>query len=258
MINVKLSKQAPPLTCSRDCGRKNEKIAVTCTDPNAVPRYHNCHMCPWHHKCSVPLALLEFSAPGTLGKFTVQSSSSQVGPGTTSLDRLPVGSGMIVELPSSLWGSSLSPCSPWERSGLWLYWSQHPPLVTEQSPPALLVCVMGSCTVWCQPVGHTANVIHSLVFFCWEKSFFVWLSALAIGWLTCASWCFLLSVGCLAMSPSSWVSHLWVWDPVHLPWAPHWVPELGCHRFTTPFRRVAHALGPQQWTNNSTGLLGMK
>ena len=69
--------------------------------------------CPWHLQCSVLLALLEFSAPGTITKFTVQySSSAQVDTGTTSLDRLPVHLRMKLELPSLLWGSSWSPHSP--------------------------------------------------------------------------------------------------------------------------------------------------
>ena len=66
MLSVKSGKQAPAPIWSGDHGRKNEKIALTCTDPNAGARYHNCHMSPWHHKCSVPLALAKFSAPGTI------------------------------------------------------------------------------------------------------------------------------------------------------------------------------------------------
>ena len=47
MINVKLSKQATSSDLKWGLWqRKNEKIALTCTDPNVVPRYHNCHMCP--------------------------------------------------------------------------------------------------------------------------------------------------------------------------------------------------------------------
>ena len=104
------------------------------------------------------------------------------------------------------------------------------PIGNWPSPPALLVCVMVSHTAWCWPVGLTANVIHSLVFFCWEKSFFVWLFALATSWLTCSSWWWwwcLLSWGWLAISSSSWVSHLRGWGPVHLPLAPNWAPKFG-------------------------------
>ena len=187
----------------------------------------------------MPLAILEFSAPGTITKFTVQySSSTQVGPGTTSIDRLPVHLGMTWELPSSLWGSSWSPCSPWEWSGLWLYRSQCPPLVIGQSLPALLVCVMVSCTAWCWSVSLTVNVEYWLGFFCWKKLVFVQLLLWAAGQLTCASWwCCLLRWGWLVITPSSCVLHLWVWGPVHRPWGPHWAPNLGCHRFTTLFGR---------------------
>ena len=179
-----------------------------------------------------------FSAPGTITKFTAQlSASCQVVSGITSLSRFPACLRMIWQLPSWLRGSSSSSRSPWEQSGSWLYWLQCPPLLTGQSPPALLWCVMIVHTACCQPVGHTTNVVCSLAFLCWEKSFFIPLSALATGWLTCTSWCFLLSVGWLAISPCSWVSHLWVWDPIHLPWAPHWAPELGYCRFTTLFGR---------------------
>ena len=93
-----------------------------------------------------------FSAPGTITKFTVQSTSpAQVHPGITSLYRLPVILGMELELPSLLWGSFQSPHPPWEQSGLWQDRSQCPPMVTGQSPPAqivtaLLVYAMVLCT----------------------------------------------------------------------------------------------------------------
>ena len=180
-------------------------------------------MCPWHHKCSVPLAISEFSALGTITKFTVQlSSPAQVDPGTTSLYRLPVNLGMESELPSLLWGSFWSPCSPWEWSGLWQDRSQCPPMVTGWSPPAqiviaLLVYMMVSCTAWCHPFSLTVNVIHLQVFFYGKKLFFVQLLLSAAGRLTCASWWCCLSWGWLAMSPSS-LSLLWyVWGPVHQP-----------------------------------------
>ena len=101
----------------------------------------------------MPLALSEFSAPGTITKFTVQySSPAQVDPGTTSLCRLPVHLRMKLELPSLLWGSSQSPHSPWEQSGLWQDRSQCPQVVTGQSPPAQIVTAL---LVYAM-VSHTA------------------------------------------------------------------------------------------------------
>ena len=95
----------------------------------------------------MPLALSIFSAPGIITKFTVQYSfPARVDPGTTSLSKLPVHLGMELELPSLLWGSSWSLQSSREWSGLWQNRSQCLLMVTVQSPPALLVYVMVSCT----------------------------------------------------------------------------------------------------------------
>ena len=106
---------------SGDHGRKMKDWPDLHQWNHCVLRYHKfkcAHgttnvQCPWHYESSVPLALLEFSAPGNITKFTAQySSSAWVDPGTTSLDRLPVHLGMKLELPFLLWGSSLSPHSP--------------------------------------------------------------------------------------------------------------------------------------------------
>ena len=197
---------------------------------SAVPQFD---MFPWHHKCSVPLALSEFSAPGSLNvqcpwhfqcsvplalsqKFTVHlSSPAQVDSGTTSLYRLPVCLRMELELPSLLWFSFHSPHSPFKWSGLWQDRSQCPPVVTGQSPPAqivtaLMVYVMALCTAWCQPVSLTVNVICLQVFFCGKKSFVVWLLVSATSQPTCVNWWCCLSWGWLAMSPSSSALHWYV------------------------------------------------
>ena len=124
---------------------------------------------------------------------------------------------------------------------------QCPSLLTGQSPPALLWCVMVWHTAQCWPVGCTANV-HLLQFFSGEKLIFVWLLTSATGQPTCASWWWclcLLSGGWLALSLSSWVLCLWALGSVHLPWAPHWTPEIGCcHAFTTPFGRGGSCTRP--------------
>ena len=150
--------------------------------------------CPWHLQCSVPLALLKFSGPWYYHKvhyavFILTSGSLE--PPLLIAYRSALG--WSWNFPSLLWGSSWSPHSPWEQSGLWLYRSQCPPLVTGQSPPALLVCVMGLHTAWCWPVGLTVNVICWLALCCWKKLFFVWLLLLAACWPTCASWLLLSS-----------------------------------------------------------------
>ena len=69
----------------------------------------------------------------------------------------------------------------------------------------------------------------------------------AAGWPTGASqwWCWCpLHGGWLALPPSSWVLHLEALGPVHLPWAPHWVPDLHCCGFTTPFGRGGSCTAP--------------
>ena len=180
---------------------------------------------PGHYQSYVSLALAMFSALGTITKFTTQySSSAWVGPGFTSLDSFQSVLGWHKNFPLCCGVPCGLPCSPWEQSGLWLYWSQCPLLVTGQSPTSLLVCVMVSCTAWCWPVSLTANDVHLLAFFCWKKLCLVWLLVSAAGQPTCASWWYcLLSWGWLAMSPSSWVLHLQVWGPIHMPWA-----HIGC------------------------------
>ena len=103
-----------------------------------------------------------FSAPGTITMFTAQfSSPTRVNPGANSLYRLPVHLKMVLELPSLFWGSSQSPHSPWEQSGLWQDRSQCPSMVTGQSPPeqivtALMVYVMALHIIFCMTsaVGH--------------------------------------------------------------------------------------------------------
>ena len=194
-MNIRLSKHAPAPIWSGDCGIKNGRLTWPAPIQSLCSVVLQFYMCPWHHKCSGPVALSMFSAPGTItmfsapGTFTMFtaqfSSPAQVDSGTTSLYRLPVHLGMELELPSFLWGSSGSPCSPWEWSGLWQDRSQCPLMVTGQSPlaqivTALLVYVMASCTAWCWPVSLTVNVVHLQVFFHGKKLFFCMTSA--VGW----------------------------------------------------------------------------
>ena len=126
--------------------------------------------------------------------------------------------------------------------------AQCPLLLNGQSPPALLRCAMEWCTVGCQPhcMCCTFTTVLSQM-----QSIFVWLFVLAASQLTCASWwwcwcrcCFSHRGGRLALSSSNGMVCLWALWSVHLPWAPHWVPESGCHWFTTPFRRGGSCTGP--------------
>ena len=81
-------------------------------------------------------------------------------------------------------------------------------------------------------IGQLATwriVIHLLAFSQQKKSFFVWLCKSVVGWLTYSSWWCCWLVSWLQVIQSSW----WLCWPldvhVHLPYAPHWVPEFGCH-----------------------------
>ena len=214
-------------------------------------------MSPWHHKHSVPLALLEFSATGTITKFTAQSSSSRVCPGITSLDRLPVHLRIFVELPILLWGSSWSPCSPWEWSGLWLYWSKHPPLVTGQSPPALLVCdgVAHCPMLACQPhcKCHTFTgvlLLREIIFHmtfcigCWPAAMCLLMFSPQLSMASNVTKQLSVTPMSLGSCPPAMSTTLGA--KVGLSWVYHPIWGLAC------------ALGPWQWTNNSTDLLGIK
>ena len=188
-------------------------------------------------------------------------SICQVGSGVTSLSRFPAHIGDDLGTSHLTVGFLLVFSFPLGMEWILATRLQCPPLITGQIPPALLWCVMAWHTAQCQPVGCTSNVVHLLLFLSWEKSIFILLLMLVTGRLTCASWwwCWcLLSRGWLALSSSSWVLCLQALGSVHLPWAQHWVPELGCCGFTTHLGGVDCALGPQQWTNNSTGLLDIK
>ena len=140
--------------------------------------------------------------------------------------------------------------------------AQCPLLLTGQSPPALIQCVMVWCTVQCQHVSCTAKVICVLLFFSWEKLTFIWPLMSAACQPTCASWwwCWcLLRGGWPALWSSSWVLCLQALGSVKLLWTPHWVPEFVLLQVYHPiWVGVAHALGPLQWTNNSTDLLDVK
>ena len=121
---------------------------------------------PWHYYSSVPLALSLCSL------HSCQHPVNWVLVSPLFLGFQPV-LGWSGNFPPD-WGSSWSSLSPWEQSGSWLHRLQCPPLLTGQSPPALLWCVMVVCTAWCWPVSHTANVVCLLLFFSWEKLIFVW------------------------------------------------------------------------------------
>ena len=136
--------------------------------------------------------------------------------------------------------------------------SQCPPMVTGQSPQALLVYVMVLCTAWCWLVSLTVNVVHLQVFFCGRKSFFVQLLLLAAGQPTCAIWWCCLSWGWLA-SLQAVECYTCVYGVLSTSHRPH----IGCQIWVVVgwplcLGGVAHALGPWQWTNNSTNLLWMK
>ena len=166
-MNIRLSKQAPAPIWSGDCGRK-WKINLTCTDPSTVF---------WGTTIvNVPMAPQMFSAPGTFNvQCTVFFSSSSGSWYHLSLwAASPPWDGIGTSLSSV--GSSHSPCSPWEWSGLWQDRSQCPLMVTGKSPPAqivtaLMVYVMALCTAWCWPVGLTGNAVCLQVFFHGKKSF---------------------------------------------------------------------------------------
>ena len=144
-------------------------------------------MCPWHHKCSVPLALSMFSAPGTFTMFTVQlSSPAQVDSGTTSLHRLPVHLGMELELPSLLWGSFQSPHSPWEWSGLWQDRSQCPPdgnwaessstdcYSTNGVCDGIMHCLMSACQPHCECCTFASIFSWKEIVFCTTSAVSCW------------------------------------------------------------------------------------
>ena len=167
-------------------------------------------MCPQHHKYSVPLALSEFSAPGTfnvqcpwhfqcsmplaLSMFTAQfSSPAWVDSGTTSLYRLPVHHGMELELPSLLWSSLHSSTFPmgmeWivvrqvpvSPNGNWAESSSTDCYSTNGVCNDIAHCLMSACQPHCECCTF-ASVLYG------KKSFFVWLLLLATSQLTCASW----------------------------------------------------------------------
>ena len=126
--------------------------------------------CPWHY--------LKLSAPGTCNDqcpwhyhFSLCSCQHPIEWVLVSplfLGFQPI-LGMIWELPIWLWGSSWSSCSPWEQSGSWLHRLQCPLLLTGQSPPALLWCVMVWCTAQCQP--HCKCHMFTAVLFLREINF---------------------------------------------------------------------------------------
>ena len=151
MINIKLGKQAPALIWSGDHSRKMKEWpdlyqSKHCSE---IPQLLNVPMalqmfsapgtirvkCPWHLQCSVPLALSQSSLCSILHPLDLVL----VPPLLIGFQSI---SGWFENFPSLLCSSSWSPCSLWEWSELWLYTSQCPPLVTGQSPPALLVFVM--------------------------------------------------------------------------------------------------------------------
>ena len=236
------------------------KIDLTCTDPTTVfwettivkHAYGTTNVqCPWHFQCSVPLALSQSS----LRSILLLLKWIMVPPLLTGCQsalgwnlNFPLCCGVPLCL-QILPGNGVDG----SKRG-----HSVPLMATGQSPPALLVYVMVLCTAWCWPVGLTVTAVHLQVFFHGKKSFFVWHLLLATGQPTHASWWCRLSWGWLVMSPSSWVLHLCVLGPVHWPWAPHWAFNLGCCRFTTPFRRSGSCTRPRWWTNNSTNLLWMK
>ena len=218
------------------------------------PGTHNVQ-CPWHYQ--------KLSAPGTCNVqcpwhyhllhctvYSILLSGFWCDLSVLGFQPIP---GMIWESPVWLWDSSFSSPSPWEWSGYWLHLHSVPH------------CWMGrvlllSSGVWWNDalptvslLNHAACVVCLLQFFSQMQSIFVWLFMLATGQPICASWwwwwcwcrcCCSLRGGRLALSSSNWVVCLWALGSVHLPWAPHWVPEFGCHGFTTLFRRGGWCTGP--------------
>ena len=96
-------------------------------------------------------------------------------------------SGMIWELACLVVGFLLVFSFPLGMEWILAIRLQCPPLLIGQSPPAPLWYVMEWHTAQCQLVGHTANVIHLLLFFSSKKSIFICLFASATGQPTCAS-----------------------------------------------------------------------
>ena len=86
---------------------------------------------------------------------------------------------------------------------------------------------------------------------------------LLVSWLVLADGDVVVDVavplgGRVALSSSSWAVCLWALGSVHMPQAPHWVPEFGCCRFTTPFGRGGSCTVPTVVDNNLTDLFDMK
>ena len=131
MTTTKSRQMSPSSNLEWGLWQKIQKIHLAWPDPNTGSGCHNCPMCPWHLKCSVPLALfkvkcpwhLECSVPLALSLFSLHSCQCPVKWVLVSplfLGFQPI-LGMIWEHPIWLWGSSWSPNSPWEWSGSWLH-----------------------------------------------------------------------------------------------------------------------------------------
>ena len=136
---------------------------MTWPDPNTVSGCHNCAMCPWHLKCSVPRHYLKLSAPGTITVFTaLLSASCQVDSGVTSLSRFPahlwddlgtsclaVGFLLVFTSPLGMeWilatQATVSPAIDWAESSC-------PPMVCDGS----MHCLMLACRLHCKSCTFT-------------------------------------------------------------------------------------------------------